>query len=529
MKPAVKPDPLVPKSHMAATAQLAALETRPPRIRPALPTLPPLPISKSGKDPLLEAGFLWARYPECHRTAELLYKPLWQSLATFCPEVDWSKLIQWINHYKLRRRSRDYNSYLRAEDIESFIDYMLKYHPVDKLGDVAKTLDANSLEKDLVVYFSKWDAILVKERMKRETARFAQRQPSGSTSSVTTLAPPPQAPTQSGPGDLPSKSPLPTSIRTPPECNSEATSPDNATKKDNGFQLPKRHRLVITKIVEDAVERTTRAMLAIYTTMHGENRSPSPNGYEPDLQEQPTLISANPQQQSPANREEYSRVPSVENMGNKIDTPIMPNVDLNPTKSVYSSPSTETPETDNGSPPNKPLSPQEKEAMKKYLLAHDLLKRQDKAAGQSVDGPYSISLAFRKRVSEAKRAHSAFGFRPRMAAEAVDPIYSPPIWQPKPVSPHTQAKIYSMHQYYVPSDGFGGSFGTDQPAYEAHSPYATFPRSAGVAYPSFPIMNYVWDHAVPIGPDTTPHIAMFANHRREREREDTDTMLRNFF
>ncbi|KAK6344670.1 hypothetical protein TWF718_006628 [Orbilia javanica] len=523
------PNRAIPKSHMAVVAQLEALETRPPRTRhtpSALPSLPPLPPSKPGRDPLTDADFLWARYPESYRTAHLLYQPLMQTLITFCPEVDWSKLTQWISHYKIRRRSRDFQSYLRAEDIESFIDYMLKYHPVRRLGDVAVKLDVHSLEKDLVVYFSKWDAILMKERVKREVARLAQKQPNASISSTATIPPP----TTSGSNDPQPQSPPSSSSRTP-DRNSPEVSPGAVVKKDNGFELPENKRLLISKFVEDAIDRVTRAMLAIHTTMYGEKPLMMPDQYEEsELQEQQLTTLGVNLQQPPSTHQPDSRVSSAEDLENK--TPRSPTLEASATITQLACPSspTGTPESD-GSSPSKALSPQEKEAMKNYLLAHDLIKKHAKEAGRSVDGTFSLGSSFRQRLAEVKRPHSAFCFK-APKAETVDPIYSPPIWQPKPVSPHTQAKIYSMHQYNVPNDNYDPPMPTESlPVYENTNPYATFPRSnvPNVANPSAPIMNYVWEYAIPIGPETTPHIAMFANQRREREREEADTMLRRCF
>ncbi|RVD87065.1 uncharacterized protein DFL_005312 [Arthrobotrys flagrans] len=505
---------------MAATAQLAALETRPPRIRHTPPALPTLPTSKPGRDPLTEADFLWASCPESYRTAHLLYQPLMQTLIRFCPEFDWSRLLQWINHYKLRRRNRDFRSYLRAEDIESFIDYMLKYHPVKNSGDIAKKLDAHSLEKDLVVYFSKWDAILMEERVKRKVTRLAQKQPSASVSSNATL-PPPFA---SGSNDPQPQSPPSPSCRTP-DCNSPQAPPGIAVK-DNGFELPQKYRLLITNFVKDAIDRVTRAMLAIHTTMYGERRSPTPDIYdESELQDQPTVIGTNIRQSSPTNQPD-SRVSSAEDTEKKSPTSPTSEAKITIKKPICPSSPTKTPESDNSSPPHKTLSPQEKEAMKKYLLAHDMIKKRAKEAGQSVDGTFSFSSSFRQRLAEVKRPHSAFCFKcPK--TEAADLVYSPPIWQPKPVSPHAQAKIYGMHQYNVPDDNHNPPLPIEpQPVYENTNPYATFPRS-NVTYPNFPIMNYVWEYAVPIGPETTPHIAMFASQRREKERGETDTMLRH--
>ncbi|TGJ74993.1 hypothetical protein EYR41_001945 [Orbilia oligospora] len=523
---ATMPNRAVSKSHIAVTAEMAALETRPPRVRyttPVLPSLPNLPTSKPGRDALTEADFLWAQYPESYRTAHLLYQPLMQTLITFCPEVDWTKLLQWINHYKLRRRSRDFLTYLRAEDIESFIDYMLKYHPVKNLGDIAKKLDAHSLEKDLVVYFSKWDAILMKERVKREVARLAKKQPSASTSSIPTLLPP----VASESNDPQSQSPPSHSSHTP-DCNSPQASPGATLKKDNGFELPKKKRLLITKFVEDSIDRVTRAMLAIHTTMYGEKRGQTPDqSDEPEIEKQTNIIGSNIQQPSPE-AEPDSRVSSPDDTENRVPTSPMSDIDITMTKPICLSSPTKSLESSSSSPSNKQLSPQEKEAMKKYLLAHDLIKKQAKEAGQSVDGTFSLSSSFRQRLTEAKRPHSAFCFK-APKTELADPIYSPPIWQPKPVSPHTQAKIYSMHQYNVTNDNYVPPLPTEpQSRHENNNTYATFPRS-NAAYPSFPIMNYLWEYAVPIGPETTPHIAMFANQRREREREDADTMLRNCF
>ncbi|KAK6519972.1 hypothetical protein TWF506_000266 [Arthrobotrys conoides] len=526
MSAMIKPNQAVPKSQTVVTAQMTAIEIRPSRTRyttPALPSLPALPTSKPGRDPLAEVDFLWSQYPESYRTAHLLYQPLMQTLITFCPEVDWTKLLQWINHYKLRRRSRDFRTYLRAEDIESFIDYMLKYHPVKKLGDIAKKLDAHSLEKDLVVYFSKWDAILMKERVKREVARLAQKQQSASISSITTLP----APVASGSND-PQPQSSPSQSSHTPDCNSPQASPGTTQKKDNGFELPEKNRFLITKFVEDAINRVTRAMLAIHTTMYGEKRRQSPDlSDELDIEKQPVTIGSCTQRPSSDNQPD-SRTSSADDRENKIPLSPTSEIDITFTKPVCVSSPTKSIESNSSSPSNKQLSPQEKEAMKKYLLAHDLIKKQAKEAGQSVDGTFSLSSSFRQRLTEVKRPHSAFCFK-APKAEVADSIYTPQIWQPKPVSPHTQAKIYSMHQYNVPNDNHNPPVPTAaHPGYENTNTYATFPRS-NATYPSFPIMNYVWEYAVPIGPETTPHIAMFANQRREREREDADTLLRSRF
>ncbi|KAK6340106.1 hypothetical protein TWF730_001877 [Orbilia blumenaviensis] len=508
----LKPNRTSCKANPAMTSQLAALGTRTPRIRYTPPTLPPLPISKPGRDPLLDMDYLWEHYPECYRTAHLLYQPLIRTLIGFCPEIDWSKLTYWINHYKSRRRSRDFKSYLRVEDTESFIDYMLKYHPVKKLGDMAKVLDGPMLDGDLKVYFAKWDAILIKERARREVARLSQRQSSSSILSISTIAPPI---TNESKGQ---KQP-PSAACQSAEGSSRPPSAE-VVKKEERFELPEKRRLLITKFVEEGIERVTRAMIAIHKTLYGERPIPLSDCEDSDGLEQSTLVGIPLQPQTPAGEPDFG-VPSAFDRENRVNLSTVVESEVTPKKLNCLPLSSQTTETDNSSSPSKPLSPQDKEAMRQYLAAHDKFKECIRAATKHVDGTssqQSITTSFQQRLSEVKRPYSAFYLKGDYVSVA-STTENPRLWQPKPVSPQTQAKLHSMGQYPVAGEN------NAQPTYDPLHPYATLPR-ANNAGTAGNIMHYVFDHAIPIGIETTPHIAMFANQRREKEREDSDTKLR---
>ncbi|KAJ6264580.1 hypothetical protein Dda_0727 [Drechslerella dactyloides] len=260
MKPAydISADPSAapqPDQHV----QLFRRQRQPP------PTLPPIPPSKAGRDPISSLEYLWVDKNKSYKTAKLLYASLIRSLKQVCPEVDWCKLEQWQAHYRPRRPNRDHLSYLRKDDVETFIDFMFRYYPVDKLGDRAIVVDKVELEQKLIDYFSKWDIILAKQPVKRGAATSTAKTIPSSSSSV--ISPEPAETVNSARKGSSSST----------EQVGQGSSPATSTGVAKAVRpiIPEKRRQLIGMFLKGGIERVTRAMIAISNNENPPNHSPS--------------------------------------------------------------------------------------------------------------------------------------------------------------------------------------------------------------------------------------------------------------
>ncbi|EWC43562.1 hypothetical protein DRE_01449 [Drechslerella stenobrocha 248] len=500
-----------------------------------LPSLPPIPPVKPGGDPISNLGFLWVNEEESHKVAKLLYIPLIRGLKQICPEVDWGKLKQWTNHYKLRRRTRDYKSYLRREDVESFIDFMLKFHPVNTLGDRAPVLNEVQLETELANYFKKWDLLLAKERLRRETGFSAINTPPTASSDAT--SPGSELLSTSAFGCKPSS---PTASQGAQD-DFRASSTDISKKMR--LEIPEKRRLLIGRISNEAIERVTRAMIAI----HNMNSEDTPkDGDAPN---------------SAGRRATFANVitPLLKlKAASEGNLKSLKNND-NPPKAIETTANTEGqphPESPCSHSPeggvslrgkSSSLPRKERDAMRAYLIAREESTVND----ANNDTPQHITR--HHAVDESQLASTGTTTHPRAASaqqlrsgpetiasgiSVTDPNtrnfaklasmtlgrsshQSRSIWQPTPVSPRTKAKLYDMHDYpeYNSMQSILHSNSGSNPKLQHRIPPSAQLTPAD-------LLKSLMDNATPIGPDTTPHLAMFAEQRREKERKEQDALMR---
>ncbi|KAF3928484.1 hypothetical protein ABW20_dc0107226 [Dactylellina cionopaga] len=498
--------------NLVAAAQAASPEIRTPRLPQTLPTLPPLPFNNSGKDTFVNLAYLWvdgANY-KSNGTARLLYSPLLRTLKNLCPEVDWTKLELWISFYKGRRRSRDCYSFLRREDVESFIDYMLKFHPVNKLEEKAPALDDEEFLQELNPYFRKWDFILVKETIKRDTVRRSQRQQAFISDSD--MASPGQGTTDTSTIKLPSPTASQSVL-----VGSRATSADLVKKEK--LELPEKRRILISKLVDEGIERVTRAMVAIYKKANDGNavqiQESSEN--ESSEQEEPVIstdigITAIVFESKDRSNENLKDIENVVNPSQSIQT-----VSGTLHKSPVSSSKSRCDASSSRQSPS--LSPKEKDAMKAYLAAGERVSStglETPPEYQSSDGTIQPKACTQSQLDTSQQIHNSETslFPPSSSTDALQ--QHAPLWQPTPVSPHTQSQLHHMHQY--------SNHQQPQPS----RPLTSTSQPSTPLPPFGNLLNYLVSHGTPIGPDTTPHIAMFADQRREKEREERDALLKRY-
>ncbi|KAF3935279.1 hypothetical protein ABW19_dt0204865 [Dactylella cylindrospora] len=519
---------------------------RPPRQpKPPLPTLPPLPAVGPGVDPLLSLGYLWDS-PERYKVARLLYMPLFRSLKVICPEIDWTKLEQWVSHYKLRRRTRDYKAYLRREDVETFIDFMLKYHPVEKANKYAAVVDEGALHHELVQYFAKWDMILAREYKRREEQGMGVDVAIASNSSGTSPGVP--ACSSFDPMQVVSSSGSLSLLR-----SSSATSVE--TPRVERFEIPDKRRQLIRKFVNDNIERVTRALIAIH---ENDRRNGMLNEFRNDhIGPTGVLLSGIPHM-NPVGIPAGLPFPTM-------GAPVGPNIDEGTTSTSINNPSgidadnaspghgirriagdghVSLSNTDSTSPTGgsttrektKSLSPKEKEAMKAYL--QNVLAREKKL---SIDPEIPQPGVFyqTRMMIQPSGSNSLPRWSPQLAFDSLatphrQQQYNTEVWQLTPGS---------AEQYCSPVQYFGG---LHTPSHSnllsvAQSPQSAFQGSPSVLLPPQsviqtpvrrrtpnPIMGLLLQRGTPIGPETTPHIAMFAQQRREKEVGERSYFFRKF-
>ncbi|KAK6539194.1 hypothetical protein TWF694_009436 [Orbilia ellipsospora] len=500
--------------NLAAAAQAPSPEIRTPRLLSCLPTLPPLPPAKPGEDVLDGVKYIWVDNYEsyrCNQLARLLYIPLFQTLKKICPEVDWTKLELWIGYYKSRRSKNDVASYLRKEDIEAFLDFMLKYHPVENLGDIAPVLDEEQLSMEMSEYFRRWDRLLESAPFKRQCAKMDidKRSPanndSGANSPLSRDA---------------SKAPYsPVAGRTYTDYgSSRATSADLPKKDRSGLEIPQDRRLLIGRLVKDNIERVTRAMISIYRTAHYVKADPPKLFRDNSTSEGEELVhieTPHPKSGIGSKSSSNQNLPESENTVNLLHREEL----LSRTSAIATPASLEN--DSSAKCGSKPLSPTEKHFSASNLAVQGG-KLDEGVDYQSADG--TIRLQPSVQFQQSGPSHQAHGQSEQWTSinTAVHhnsglphfPAHYDHIAQPKPVSPRTQAQLYTMHQY-----PHNHNFSHPRLLEPMSTRGFRVPPDAG-------IMNYLISHGTPISAETTPHIAMFTQHRREREKAEQEEAFR---
>ncbi|EPS44426.1 hypothetical protein H072_1612 [Dactylellina haptotyla CBS 200.50] len=526
----MKPSASGSRINLAAAAQALSPEIRTPRLLYPPPTLPPLPLAKPGEDVYMDIKHIWVDNGgsyRCHHLAQLLYIPLVQALKKICPEVDWTKLELWISYYKSRRSNKDIHSYLRREDVESFVDFMLKFHPVKNLGDKAKYLRTEKVELELIRYFTKWDVILAREKAKREAGKLDPDKSSPTTADSATEFPPTH-----------SKDTPPAKLLSSPDTSNEAQDSSRATPtntpKRGRMELPEKLRMLMGKLVNENIERVTRSMISIYKTVHSVKGIPAIHSTSSWARAK-DVSSAD----LPKLKLESQTASSSEDLQDRenIDKPQQQTNEIQPKSAAGP---IRSPDSDSNRCKSSTMSVVEKDAMKAYLAARDNETIEEVKESPEFQAPLETSIpqSFNQLQLEASRQIPDHLGRPEFRSRsAMDfPVHSHPhphphpsnlpphyatIRQPKPQSPRTQAQLYHMHQH-------PGYYHYTQhtlpppPSSPPNGPQRLQPPRDGN------LMRYLISHGTPITSETMPHLAMFAQQRREREREENVGGIREF-
>ncbi|KAK6338769.1 hypothetical protein TWF696_009581 [Orbilia brochopaga] len=227
------------------------------KAQPYLPSLPP--PTKPGDDAVTALGYIWINPSVSYKTAKLLYLTLFQGLREVCPEIDWTKFEQWRACYSHRRRSGDFKSYLREDDVETFIDFMQQSFPINKFGERSSIADQLEYERRVAGYFERLDISRAKQPVKKKeeipAASLLPLASSGATS-------PEQLEISGSTHEQSSSSADQTADQ---GYSSSITSADSTNNPL--LIIPEKRRRVVSILVEDAIKRVTRSMLAIYRNM----------------------------------------------------------------------------------------------------------------------------------------------------------------------------------------------------------------------------------------------------------------------
>ncbi|KAF3913815.1 hypothetical protein ABW21_db0201372 [Orbilia brochopaga] len=226
-----------------------------------------MPKVPAGADPIKALHWLWKDEVQSFKTAKLLYVPLFPCLRNVCPEIDWTKLEQWITWYRPRRPEFDHHSYLRDDDVETFLDFMLEHFPISKLWERARVVNPAEFERKLITHFDRYDTARAKQLTTKENKSKDEVSTTGALPVVESSAGSPERIEISG---LSSSTDGQTAD---PGYSSSVTSADTANVPT--LVIPENRRRVVGVITRAAVERVTRAMLAINNNLDPEDIHPS--------------------------------------------------------------------------------------------------------------------------------------------------------------------------------------------------------------------------------------------------------------